>query len=67
MEERKPRSAMPVLSRQHCSWGFSENSEFELITWSKDKTLRFWPVDTDMIQVRRANRMPSIEVLMAIE
>ncbi len=33
------------------SSGSADNSEFQLITWSKDKTLRFWPIDTDMIQV----------------
>ena len=25
-------------------------TEFQLITWSKDRTLRFWPVDTDAMQ-----------------
>ncbi|KAI0353310.1 hypothetical protein OH77DRAFT_1497336 [Trametes cingulata] len=30
--------------------GGEANSEFQLITWSKDKTLRFWPVETDVIQ-----------------
>ncbi|KAH9914175.1 uncharacterized protein BXZ73DRAFT_92835 [Epithele typhae] len=30
--------------------GGSDNSEFQLITWSKDKTLRFWPVDTEIIE-----------------
>ncbi|KAI0045953.1 hypothetical protein FA95DRAFT_1543206, partial [Auriscalpium vulgare] len=25
-------------------------NEFQLITWSKDKTLRFWPVDQDAMQ-----------------
>ncbi|KZT12899.1 uncharacterized protein LAESUDRAFT_719207 [Laetiporus sulphureus 93-53] len=34
--------------------GGYDNSEFQLITWSKDKTLRFWPVDTDVMQ--RAGR-----------
>ena len=28
-------------------WG-----DFQLITWSKDKTLRFWPIDQDVLQVR---------------
>ncbi|CDO74222.1 hypothetical protein BN946_scf184721.g1 [Trametes cinnabarina] len=28
----------------------ADNCEFQLITWSKDKTLRFWPVDTEVIQ-----------------
>ncbi|KAI0764721.1 hypothetical protein C8Q74DRAFT_1283552 [Fomes fomentarius] len=37
--------------------GGDDNSEFQLITWSKDKTLRFWPVDTDMIQ--RAGTTPT--------
>src|SRR6266478_4440538 len=27
-------------------WG-----DFQLITWSKDKTLRFWPIDKDVLQV----------------
>ncbi|KAI0368548.1 hypothetical protein BV20DRAFT_969152 [Pilatotrama ljubarskyi] len=30
--------------------GGEGNSDFQLITWSKDKTLRFWPVETDVIQ-----------------
>ncbi|KAI8970648.1 hypothetical protein BD414DRAFT_502118 [Trametes punicea] len=30
--------------------GGEDDSEFQLITWSKDKTLRFWPVDTEVIQ-----------------
>lgn len=25
--------------------------QFQLITWSKDRTLRFWPIDPDLIQV----------------
>jgi hypothetical protein len=27
-------------------WG-----DFQLITWSKDKTLRFWPIDKDVLPV----------------
>ncbi|KAI0258544.1 hypothetical protein BC834DRAFT_835341 [Gloeopeniophorella convolvens] len=30
--------------------GGREWGEFQLITWSKDKTLRFWPVDRDAMQ-----------------
>ncbi|KAI9068878.1 hypothetical protein FKP32DRAFT_1587345 [Trametes sanguinea] len=37
--------------------GGEDNSEFQLITWSKDKTLRFWPVDTEVIQ--KAGRTPT--------
>ncbi|KAI0635452.1 hypothetical protein C8Q77DRAFT_1217270 [Trametes polyzona] len=37
--------------------GGEGNSEFQLITWSKDKTLRFWPVDTDVIE--KAGRTPT--------
>ena len=29
-----------------------DEGEYQLITWSKDRTLRFWPVDPDMMQVR---------------
>lgn len=29
-----------------------DNSEFQLITWSKDRTLRFWPLESDVMQVR---------------
>ncbi|KAI0746476.1 hypothetical protein C8Q80DRAFT_1320359 [Daedaleopsis nitida] len=36
--------------------GGEDNNEFQLITWSKDKTLRFWPVDTEMIQVAQLLR-----------
>ncbi|EIW56116.1 uncharacterized protein TRAVEDRAFT_50605 [Trametes versicolor FP-101664 SS1] len=37
--------------------GGEDNSEFQLITWSKDKTLRFWPVDTEVVQ--KAGRTPT--------
>lgn len=30
---------------------FSDNNEFQLITWSKDKSLRFWPIDQEVMQV----------------
>ncbi|KAI0952525.1 hypothetical protein AcV7_008300 [Taiwanofungus camphoratus] len=30
--------------------GVHEGSEFQLITWSKDKTLRFWPIDMEVMQ-----------------
>ncbi|CCM03390.1 uncharacterized protein FIBRA_05520 [Fibroporia radiculosa] len=33
-------------------------SEFQLITWSKDKTLRFWPVDPDVMQ--KAGNQPCV-------
>lgn len=29
----------------------ANNTVFQLITWSKDRTLRFWPVDSDMMRV----------------
>lgn len=32
--------------------------EFQLITWSKDRTLRFWPVDNDTLQVHRPTLPP---------
>ena len=32
--------------------GGDNHTEFQLITWSKDKKLRFWPIGTDVIQVR---------------
>lgn len=35
-----------------CSKLHVDNSEFQLITLSRDKTLQFWPVDTDVIMVR---------------
>lgn len=31
--------------------GGRDGNEYQLITWSKDKTLRFWPIDSEMIQV----------------
>ncbi|KAI0718425.1 hypothetical protein C8T65DRAFT_570731 [Cerioporus squamosus] len=34
--------------------GGEANNEFQLITWSKDKTLRFWPVNTEVIEVRHS-------------
>jgi WD repeat-containing protein 59 len=30
--------------------GGQKDSEFQLITWSKDRTLRFWPLDADVMQ-----------------
>ncbi|KAH9947305.1 hypothetical protein B0H21DRAFT_739747 [Amylocystis lapponica] len=30
--------------------GGQDSPEFQLITWSKDRTLRFWPVDTEVMQ-----------------
>ncbi|KAL0958954.1 hypothetical protein HGRIS_014266 [Hohenbuehelia grisea] len=30
--------------------GGLDGSEYQLITWSKDRTLRFWPVDSDTMQ-----------------
>ncbi|OCH85322.1 hypothetical protein OBBRIDRAFT_828983 [Obba rivulosa] len=30
--------------------GGPEGLDFQLITWSKDKTLRFWPVNTEIMQ-----------------
>lgn len=29
-----------------------EEGEYQMITLSKDRTLRFWPIDQDMMQVR---------------
>ncbi len=31
---------------------FLDWGDFQLITWSKDKTLRFWPIDQDVLEVR---------------
>ncbi|KAF5346263.1 hypothetical protein D9756_011276 [Leucocoprinus leucothites] len=31
-------------------WRKGGPDEFQLITWSKDRTLRFWPVDTETLQ-----------------
>lgn len=31
-------------------WRHREGSDFQLITWSKDRTLRFWPVDRDKME-----------------
>jgi WD repeat-containing protein 59 len=28
-----------------------EGEAYQLITWSKDRTLRFWPIDADLVQV----------------
>lgn len=31
---------------------FTESvDDFQLITWSKDRTLRFWPIDAEVMQV----------------
>ncbi|PFH47198.1 hypothetical protein AMATHDRAFT_7008 [Amanita thiersii Skay4041] len=31
-------------------WRKSEQDEFQLITWSKDRTLKFWPIDAEVMQ-----------------
>ena len=31
--------------------GGQNDSEFQLITWSKDKTLRLWPIDRETVKV----------------
>jgi hypothetical protein len=31
-------------------WRHGEGTDFQLITWSKDRTLRFWPVDHEKMQ-----------------
>ena len=31
--------------------GGRDGNAYQLITWSKDKTLRFWPIDSEMMQV----------------
>ncbi|KAI0654949.1 hypothetical protein C8Q70DRAFT_1083983 [Cubamyces menziesii] len=37
--------------------GGADHSEFQLITWSKDKMLQFWRVDTEVIE--KAGRTPT--------
>lgn len=32
---------------------YADRNEFQLITWSTDRTLRFWPIDTDMMKVNQ--------------
>ena len=45
---RGEHSCTNLLLYPQCpvDWG-----DFQLITWSKDKTLRFWPIDQDVLQV----------------
>ncbi|KAF8629004.1 hypothetical protein AX17_005860 [Amanita inopinata Kibby_2008] len=31
-------------------WRRGDQDEFQLITWSKDRTLKFWPIDTEVMQ-----------------
>jgi WD repeat-containing protein 59 len=40
--------------RRQSSYNFmpTEGGEYQLITWSKDRTLRFWPVDAETMEVR---------------
>ncbi|EIW82937.1 hypothetical protein CONPUDRAFT_52726 [Coniophora puteana RWD-64-598 SS2] len=38
-------------------WRKGDGGEYQLITWSKDRTLRFWPVDADIME--RAGHIPS--------
>lgn len=32
-------------------WNCCLVDDFQLITWSKDRTLRFWPIDAEVMQV----------------
>ncbi|GBE79383.1 hypothetical protein SCP_0205810 [Sparassis crispa] len=41
--------------------GGQDGSEFQLITWSKDKTLRFWPMD-----IERAGTTPTPQSIAAL-
>jgi WD40 repeat protein len=49
------RSEYPTLIFEDKEWMLRlflpDGSEYQLITWSKDKTLRFWPVDSEIMQV----------------
>ncbi|KAJ3559944.1 hypothetical protein NM688_g25 [Phlebia brevispora] len=38
----------------------AENSEFQLITWSKDRTLRFWPIDDEVMEKVGSSKMPAV-------
>ncbi|KAI4527925.1 WD40 repeat-like protein [Schizophyllum commune Loenen D] len=52
-------------------WRNGEQDDFQLITWSKDRTLRFWPVDHETLQSvghvfgenrGRTGKRPSLDV-----
>ncbi|KAJ3761584.1 hypothetical protein EV360DRAFT_37518 [Lentinula raphanica] len=43
-------------------WRRGSNDVFQLITWSKDRTLRFWPVDFDMMQPSASSSTPTESV-----
>lgn len=32
-------------------WRQGTQDDFQLITWSKDRTLRFWPINAEVMQV----------------
>lgn len=36
---------------------FADDREFQLITWSKDNTLRFWPIDLETAKVKRPHNI----------
>jgi WD40 repeat protein len=40
-----------LSSTNESSNAFSDDREFQLITWDKDAVLRFWPIDTSIPQV----------------
>ncbi|KAF8972462.1 hypothetical protein BDZ97DRAFT_1781105 [Flammula alnicola] len=51
-------------------WRRGNQDDFQLITWSKDRTLRFWPIDAEVMQkvghipdvVRGRSKLPRIEM-----
>ena len=38
---------------------FTGGDGFQLITWSKDRTLKFWPIDSETMQVQFVCLQPS--------
>ncbi|KAF8907725.1 hypothetical protein CPB84DRAFT_1813522 [Gymnopilus junonius] len=40
-------------------WRKGKHEDFQLITWSKDRTLRFWPIDAEVMQ--KVGHVPNVE------
>lgn len=44
----------------------AEGAEYQLITWSKDRTLRFWPVDSDTMEASISSHFFKFTVLTGL-
>ncbi|KAH6903445.1 vacuolar membrane protein [Coprinopsis sp. MPI-PUGE-AT-0042] len=57
LRSSKPSKATPTSSRNSCG-GRPMSTNSKLVTWSKDRTLRFWPVGSEVM--KSVGHMPEI-------